>query len=95
MENTHLPVSRALAQVQIFRLQTSGFSQDGLDLEVDLVGDLEPAELSGGAWLRGGDGGLTDLALSCRDGHQLEQPLALGVCVERLHGVLGRRLNIS
>lgn len=40
MENTHLPVSKAAAQVQFFRLQTSGFSQDGLDLEVDLVGDL-------------------------------------------------------
>lgn len=40
MEKTHLPASRAVAQVQIFGLRTSGFSQDGLDLEVDPVGDL-------------------------------------------------------
>lgn len=40
VEKTHLPASRAAAQVQIFSLQTFGFSQDGLDLEVDHVGDL-------------------------------------------------------
>lgn len=40
MEDAHPPVGRAAAQVQIFRLQTSAFSQDGLDPEVDLVGDL-------------------------------------------------------
>lgn len=40
VEKTHLLDSRAAAQVQIFGLRTFGFSQDGLDLEVDLVGDL-------------------------------------------------------
>lgn len=97
MENAHLPVGRAAAQVQIFRLQTSGFSQDGLDLEVDLVGDLcsQQSCQKVFAYEEVREGGLTNLALGRRDGHQLEQPLALGVGVERLHGVLGRRLNLS
>lgn len=38
--DSDLPVSRAAAQVHVFRLHTARFSQDGLDLEVDLVGDL-------------------------------------------------------
>ena len=56
---------------------------------------MEPAELSGGVYLGGGAGGLTNLAPSRRDGHQLEQPLAPRVCVEGLDSVLGRRLNLS
>lgn len=38
--DSDLPVSRAAAGVQVFRLHTVRFSQDGLDLEVELVGDL-------------------------------------------------------
>lgn len=60
VEKTHLLDSRAAAQVQIFGLQTFGFSQDGLDLEVDLVGDLWSSKAVRkcvwGGWLAGSPG---------------------------------------
>ena len=40
LQDTRLPPRRAAAQLHTFRLQASAFPQDGLDLEVDLVGDL-------------------------------------------------------
>lgn len=94
VEKTHLLAGRAAAQVQIFGLQTFGFSQDGLDLEVDLVGDLWSSKAIRkcvrwwGRWL-------AHLGLSCRDVHQLVEPLALGVGVEALQGVLGWCLDLG
>lgn len=39
-QQTYLPLEAAAVQVVVFSLETPGFSQDGVNLEVDHVGHL-------------------------------------------------------
>lgn len=98
---TDLPLQTAAAQLLVFSLETLGFSQDGVDLEVDHVGHL-PSNRNGNfsvLWrsdvsvLLRSDG--WNLRLSGADGDELEHLPALVVGVEHLHGVLGRLLHLS